>query len=177
MKHIREGGKDVKKHTAFVVMLVLTAGSVFTAQQNIYQRPTVANAIIIGSKNLFDGTYVTKGTSRICGELPALDPLPSSGFVIEFDGQSPSNVAAVLNIAFGSKELVRGVTKSSLFNLNVSVRTSKGGEPPAYVLHTDQGKPGNSGVATITHKGNTVTLDLRGTNDFGQSITLIVSCG
>ena len=160
-----------------IVAGVFASAPVLAIQQNIYQRPSVANAIIIGSKNLFDGTYVTKGNSRICGELPALEPLPSSGFVIEFDGQSPSNAAAVLNIAFGSKELVRGVTKSSLFNLNVSVRTAQGGEPPAYVLHTDQGKPGNSGVATITHKGNTVTLDLRGTNDFGQSITLIVSCG
>ena len=165
------------KAVILIVVAVLASAPVLAIQQNIYQRPTVANVIIIGSKNLFDGTYITKGNSRICGELPALAPLPSAGFVIEFDGQSPSNVAAVLTIAFGSKELVGGVTKSALFNLNVSVRTSKGGEPPAYVLHTDQGKPGNSGLATLRHRGNAVDLDLRGTNDFGQSITLLVSCG
>ena len=170
--------EDVKRQAvALVVLGAIASAPVLAIQQNIYQRPTVANAIIIGSKNLFDGTYVTKGTSRICGELPALEPLPSSGFVIEFEGQSPANVAAVIDISFGSKELVRGVTKTSLFLLNVSVRTAKGGEPPAYVLHTEDKKPGNSGVATLTRKGSTVTLDLRGTNDFGQSITLIVSCG
>ena len=173
-----KGVQDVKENIVTLAAIgVLASAPVLAIQQNIYQRPTVANATIIGSKNLFDGTYVTKGNARLCGELPPLDPLPSSGFVIEFEGQSPTNVAAVLDISFGSKELVGGVTKTSLFLLNVSVRTAKGGEPPAYVLHTQDKKPGNSGVATITRKGNTVTLDLRGTNDFGQSITLIVSCG
>jgi hypothetical protein len=167
------------KRAILIVLLVAHVGlSLLAAQQNIYQRPTIANAIIAGSKNLFDGTYVTNGTSGICGEIPKMSSLTGEDtFVIEFTGNAPSNTASVLSLAFGSKELVRGVTKSPLFRLMVSVRTRNGGEPPAYVLNTDARQAGNSGVATLTYKGNTATLQVSGTNDMNQTITLIVSCG
>lgn len=163
--------------TLFVVGALASATGL-AIQQNIYQRPTTANVIIAGSKNLYDGTYITSGTSSICGEIPKMASLTGEDtFVIEFTGNAPSNVGAVLNIAFGSKELVRRVTKSPVFRLSVSVRTAKGGQPPAYVLNTDRNQPGASGLATLTYKGNTAILQVSGVNEMNQQITMIVSCG
>lgn len=60
---------------------------------------------------------------------------------------------------------------------NVHTRTAKGGTPYAYVLNTDQKKPGVSGVATLTYRGNTALLQVSGTNEMKETITLVVSCG
>lgn len=167
----------MRQATSHVLVFGLVALSSIAAQQNIYQRPTIANVVIAGSKNLYDGTYVTSGTSGICGEIPKMASLTGEDvFVIEFTGNAPSNAAAVLSMSFGSKELVRGVTKSPVFRLSVHVRTAKGGTPYAYVLNTDQKQP-VSGQATLTYRGNTAVLQVSGTNEMKETITLIVSCG
>lgn len=177
MTDSEEGPMNMTRTVARILLVVLVGASTVAAQQNIYQRPTIANVIIAGSRNLYDGTYVTNGTSDICGEIPKMASLTGEDvFVIEFTGNAPSNAAAVLSLSFGSKELVRGVTKSPVFRLSVRVRTAKGGTPYAYVLNTDQKQP-VSGVATLTYQGNTAVLQVSGTNEMKETITMVVSCG
>jgi hypothetical protein len=161
---------------ALLPLIVLAAVPVTADQQNIYQRPTVGTAIIAGSRNLYDGTFKVNGTSGICGEIPKMASLTGvDTFVIEFSGGETRG--EVTTVSFGSKELVRGVTKGSLFTLNVHVVTAQGGRPYAYVLNTDQKKPGETGEATLTQKGKSTTLEVRGQNDMKQTITLVMSCG
>jgi hypothetical protein len=160
------------------VLAVAFALLALANQQNIYNRLTIANVIITGSRNLFDGTYVTTGTASICGEIPKMASLTGEDvFVLEFTGNAPANVPSVLNIAFGSKELVRGTEESPHFRLNVTVRAHNGGTPPAFVLNTDPPRSGTGGKAKITYKGKTANLEVTGVNEMNQTITLLVSCG
>lgn len=97
-------------------------------------------------------------------------------FVVEYPNDDPGN-APVQSIAFGSSELVGAVRKSTQFRLSVHVRTADGGKPNAYVLNTDPpGTPKTSGVATLTKKGNALTLTVTGQNEMGEKITLTVVC-
>lgn len=160
--------------TAICIGLVGT--SLLARQQNIHDRPTDANAIIAGSKGLYDGTFKSLGTSSVCGVIPKMESLTGEDtFVIEFSGGE--NPGEVTSISFGSKELVRGVITSSLFDLNISVVTSNGGRPYAYKLHTVDRKPGESGIAKLEQKGKATTLTVQGENDMKEKITLVVSCG
>ena len=96
-------------------------------------------------------------------------------FVVEFPYDGTGN-EPINSISFGSKELVGGVTKSTVFRMNVNVLTAKGGKPPAYVLNTDPPSPKNVGTATLTRKGNETTLRVVGQNDMGETIDLTVTC-
>ena len=141
---------------------------------SINQRPTVARVQIAGSPKRRDGSFSLTGTSGVCGEIPKEASLSGRAiFVVEFpnDGRPNDPISA---ISFGSHELVGGVTKASIFTLNVTVRTANGGQPPAYVLHTD--RPKNTGQATLTTKGNTVTLRVTGQEVMGETIDLEVTC-
>jgi hypothetical protein len=163
-------------HILTAIVIGLAGAAPLARQQNISNRPTDANALIAGSKGLYDGTFKSPGTSSVCGEIPKMASLTGEDtFVIEFSGgEKPGEVTS---ITFGSKDLVRGATTSSLFSLNITVVTSNGGRPYAYKLHTDEKKPGESGTATLVQKGKATTLTVRGQNDMKETITLIVTCG
>ncbi len=141
---------------------------------SINQRPTVAKVRIAGSPKLRDGAYQLTATSGVCGEIPKEASLTGQAvFVVEFpnDGGPNDPISA---ISFGSHQLVGGVTKASVFTLNVTVRTPNGGRPPAFVLHTD--RPKNTGQATLTVNGNAVTLRVTGQDVMGETIELEVTC-
>jgi hypothetical protein len=143
--------------------------------QGIYQRPTTAQASITGSPKLRDGNFTATGISSICGEVPMMSSMTGTAvFNVEFPNDTPRG--SITSISFGSKELVGGKTRSTKFLLNVSVVTANGGRPPAYVLHTENPKPGNTGVATLTKKGRAVTLKVTGREDMGETISLTVTC-
>lgn len=159
-----------------VIPLALGGAGHSSQPQSINQRKTVAEALIAGSRGRYDGSFALTGTSGVCGEIPKDASLTGTAtFVIEFpsdgDGKGPINA-----IAFGSNELVGGVTKSSVFRLMITVVTAKGGRPPAYVLNTDSKNPKNTGTATLTNKGGVTTLTVAGQNDMGETITLTVTC-
>jgi len=171
---------DVKTHIrngAAVLLIVAVAGiPVSAVQQNIHQRPTSVTATITGSPTLRDGNFTGKGTSGICGEIPKMASLTGEDtFVIEFTGVDTRG--SVYSVSFGSKQLVRGVLNGNKFLLNVSVVTANGGKPPVYALDTQTPKPGESGAATLTQKGQATTLSLTGMNDMKEKITLTVTCG
>ena len=147
------------------------------SSQSINMRPTTARATIIGSRNLYDGTFHARGTSSVCGVIPKERSMTGvANFVIEFPSDALPN-AGIQSIAFGSSKLVGKVTQTPSFRLAVGVLTAKGGRPPAYVLNTDPATPKNSGLATLTKtKAGALTLRVKGQNDMGQSIDLTVSC-
>jgi hypothetical protein len=155
------------------LVVALAGGWESVQAQSINQRPTTAQALIAGSRGLYDGSFAATDTSSVCGEIPK-EVMGIATFVVEF----PSNAitAPLQSIAFGSNELVGGVTKGTVFRLNVHVKTAQGGTPPAYVLNTDDGKPKNVGTATLTKKGGVTTLKVVGQNDMGETIDLSVSC-
>jgi hypothetical protein len=152
----------------------ITSGAGRPQSPSINHRPTVAKVRIAGSPKLHDGSFELTGTSGICGEIPREASLSGQAiFVVEFpnDGRPDDPISG---ISFGSHQLVGGVTKASIFTLNVTVRTANGGRPPAYVLHTD--RPRNTGQATLTTKGNTVTLKVTGQEVMGETIDLEITC-
>ena len=152
------------------------ASSQSVQAQSVNNRKTNAQALISGSPKLYDGSYATTGTSSVCGELPKeLNLSGQASFIIEFprDGTGKEPISS---IAFGSNQLVGGVTTASVFRLNIHVTTAAGGTPPAYVLNTDDGKPKNVGTATLTTKDGVTTLKVDGVNDMGEKILLTVDC-
>lgn len=163
---------------AVCVLLVgslhLTTGESAASQTSINQRKTTARVTITGSPKLRDGSYELTGTSGVCGEIPKEASLTGqAAFVVEFPNDGSPN-DPINAISFGSGQLVGGVTKASVFRLQVNVRTANGGRPPAYVLNTDT--PKNTGQATLTVKGTTVTLRVTGQEVMGETINLEVTC-
>lgn len=145
--------------------------------QSIYQRPTVARAIIAGSHNLYDGNFNGSGVSSICGAVPKEASMTGTAvFNIEYPYDLPGD-SPVQSISFGSKQLVGKTKKATLFTLNVAVRLPNGSKPYAYVLHTDDPtKPRNSGTATLATSATGLTLTVSGTNDRGETIKLTIAC-
>ena len=156
-----------------VLVLLVAVGALPAAAQtlSINQRPTTAKAVITGSPKLRDGSFSGSGTSGICGVMPK-EIVGEDNFVIEFPNDTPTGT--LTSIAFGSKELVGNATKSTVFRLNVGVRTTNGGRPPNYVLNS--GEPKMKGVATVTNEKGVTTLHVVGTEVMGETIDLTVSC-
>jgi len=120
-----------------LTLAAFAAGLSWAQSQSIYQRETAAQAVIAGSRTRYDGSFALTAKSSVCGEIPKDESLTGTAvFVIEFPSDGTGN-GPINSIAFGSKELVGGVTKSTVFRLNVGVVTALGGKPPAYVLNTD----------------------------------------
>lgn len=162
-------------HVSLALSLAVSSNVVHA--QSINNRKTSARATIAGSRNLYDGTFVATGVSSICGETPKeMSFNGTATFMIEY----PSDAKAtdqIQSISFGSNKLVEGVTKASLFTLNVGVLAKNGGRPYAYVLNTDPVTAKNTGTATLRkNKGGSVTLSVVGKNDMGQAIQLTVTC-
>ena len=144
--------------------------------QNIYQKKTVVKAIIAGSHRLYDGTFNASGTASICGEIPKESSMTGTAvFVVEYPNDDPGT-AQIQSVSFGSKQLVGNVKKGTLFTLNVAVRLPNGSKPYAYVLHTDDGRPKNSGTATRTFVGGVNKITVAGLNERGETISFSLEC-
>ena len=158
-----------------IVAALLAAGAVTSADQSssINGRKTTARATITGSPKLRDGAFTASGVSGICGVIPK-EVMGEANFVIEFPNDAPTGT--ITSVAFGSKELVDGVTKSTRFRLSVAVLTAKGGRPPAYVLNTDSARGKASGTAVLSEAKGVTTLSVIGHEEMGETIDLTVVC-
>ncbi len=160
-----------------VVAAFLTAGAVSSAAQppSINGRHTAAKALIGGSPKLRDGSFNAGGVSGVCGVIPKEASLTGeANFVIEFPNDTPTGT--ITSIAFGSKGLVGGITKSTVFRLSVGVLTANGGRPPNYVLNTDSGNAQASGAAVLSESKGVTTLRVTGQEEMGETIDLTVVC-
>ena len=158
-----------------IVAALLAAGTVSSAAQSpsINGRSTIAKALIAGSPKLRDGSFNAGGVSGVCGVIPK-EVIGEAIFVIEFPNDTPTGT--ITSISFGSKELVGGVTRSTVFRLNVGVRTANGGTPPLYVLNTDSGNAKVTGTAILTEAKGVITLRVTGQEIMGETIDLTVVC-
>jgi hypothetical protein len=156
---------------------LLAAGVASPAAQSpsINGRHTTADAVISGSPKLRDGAFKASGVSGVCGVIPKEASLTGeAAFVIEFPNDTPTGT--ITSISFGSKQLVGGVTTSTVFRLSVGVRTANGGRPPNYVLNTDSANAKASGTATLSDVKGVTTLRVIGREVMGETIELTVVC-
>jgi hypothetical protein len=159
-----------------LLALALPASAQSVLAQSINDRKTSARAVIAGSRGRYDGSFAANATSSICGEIPKESSLTGvATFVVEFPSEGNAN-APIQSIAFGSSQLVGGVTTASVFRLDVAVLTAQGGRPPSYVLNTDAGDAKNTGTATLARSKGSLTLKVAGRNDMGESIDLTIEC-
>jgi hypothetical protein len=159
-----------------IVTAFLAAGAVSSAQSpSINGRTTTVKAQITGSPKLRDGSFNASGVSGVCGVIPKeASPTGEAIFVIEFPNDAPTGT--VTSIAFGSKQLVGGVTRSTVFRLSVAVLTAKGGRPPSYVLNIDSAGAKASGTAILSEAKGVTTLRVTGQEVMGETIDLTVVC-
>ena len=158
------------------LLVVLLFLSQSLEAQSINQRKASARATITNS-TIYPGTFQATGVANVCGVIPKMMSLTGvDNFVIEFPyDEIPA--ATITSISFGSRQLVGKTTTSAKFLLNVSVKMPDGSKPYAYVLHTEDGRPGNSGTATLTKgKGTAITLKVVGTNEAHESINFSMTC-
>ena len=162
----------------WVLAIVVGTAQPSLPQSAINQRSTIAKALIGGSPRLRDGSFNATGVSSVCGVIPKEASLTGEAvFVIEFPYDPlPAPPGTITSIAFGSSQLVGGVTKATVFRLMVGVRTANGGTPPNYVLNTDSGRAKNIGTATLTDRNGETTLRVVGQEDMGETIDLTVTC-
>jgi hypothetical protein len=155
---------------------LLVAGVVLPAQTpSINGRSTTARAVIAGSPKLRDGNFSASGVSGVCGVVPKeMSFTGEASFVIEFPNDAPTG--SITSIAFGSKELVGGVTRSTVFRLSVGVVTANGGRPPHYVLNTDSAASKATGTAVLSEDKGITTLRVTGREVMGETIDLTVVC-
>jgi hypothetical protein len=155
-----------------IVLFVLLACAQTAAPQTIYRRPTTVRIMIGGAARDRAGDYTSTGVSSLCGEVPKESSLTGqASFIVEYPGDGK-----VTTIAFGSNQLVGAVTTANTFRLSVGVINAQGGSPPLFVLNTDTGQKGNSGVATLIKGKTGVTLQVKGENDMRETINLTLTC-
>jgi len=158
------------------LLVVLLFLSQSLEAQSINKRPASARATITNS-TVYAGSFSATGVANVCGVIPKMMSLTGvDNFVIEYPyDEVPA--ATITSVSFGSKQLVGKTVTSSKFLLNVSVKMPDGSKPYAYVLHTEDGRPGNSGTATLTKgKGTAITLKVVGKNERGESINFSMTC-
>jgi hypothetical protein len=144
-----------------------------TAEDDGHLRPADISLTLSGTHTNSDGTYASSGAARICGNamINMTGDLHAFNFEWPYEGEHE-----IIDVAFGARELSSG-TSTPLFSVNVSVHAKDGGQPPAYVLHPDQTESGDTGTAQRSDEGGTTRLVVRGTNDFGESLDMTVTCG
>ena len=157
------------------VLLAALATPAAAQSSSIHGRRTTATAQISGSPRLRDGAFTASGVSGVCGVIPKEASMTGeASFVIEFPNDAPTGT--VTSVAFGSKQLVGGVTTATAFRLSVGVLTANGGRPPAYVLNTDSPQAKASGTATLSEEKGVTTLHVTGREVMGETIALTVVC-
>jgi hypothetical protein len=157
-----------------MLALVLAATTIAAQELPFNQRPADVRIVMSTSRGLYDGEYTFSQIAQVCGEVPKdrnFSGVPA--FIVQFPDDAGSG--QVTDVSFDSKTLVGGVTTTTTFHLNVSVKSPKIGSPNAYVLDTE--RPKMTGTATLsTPSPGTTQLKVVGVNDLGQTIDLTLRC-
>jgi hypothetical protein len=169
------GRRSLELVGAGILLLATAVGAAAQqAGQPFNERPAEAGIVMSTSNGKYDGSYESSLLARVCGEVPGeLNFAGVPAFLVQYypdDGQGP-----ITDITFDSKELVGGITQSSVFFLSVIVQSPTIGRPAAYVLNTAQ--PGMQGTATLAFpEPGTLELKVDGVNDRGETVRLSLRC-
>ena len=160
-----------------LLLLAFTASSLPAQTQPFNDRKASARATIVGSRRLYDGSFVASGVAQVCGEMPAMMSMSgTANFVVEYPLDA-KDTDQIQSVSFGSTKLVGSVRKTSSFRFSIAVRLPNGSRPYAYVLNTDPPGTTNSGTATLVkNKGGSLTLTVAGTNDRKESVQFSMTC-
>ena len=134
-------------------------------------RPATIHLDLSGTDTDSDGGYTSSGPARLCGNGIAAELGNPRGFGFEFPHTGDFEI---IDVTFSADDLVAGASTSA-FHLDVTVHAKAGGEPPATVVDTSHS--GNSGTAQLADSGGTITLTVDGSDDIGQTIHMVATCG
>ena len=134
-------------------------------------RPATIHLDLSGTDTDSDGGYTSSGPARLCGNGIAAELGNPRGFGFEFPH---SGDYEIIDVTFAADDLVAGASTST-FRVDVTVHAKAGGEPPATVVDTSHS--GNSGTAQLADAGGTITLTVDGSDDIGQTIHMVATCG
>src|SRR5205809_8008621 len=99
------------------VVLAIATTSQPVHAQSIYQRRTTTKATIVGSHNIYDGTFIGTGVANMCGIIPKESSMTGTAtFVIEYAYDDPGSSPGQ-SISVGSSQLVGNTPKATLFRL------------------------------------------------------------
>ena len=133
-------------------------------------RPATINLDISGTPDS-NGSYTSSGPARLCGDAQ----INLTGNIRAFNFEFPHDGDfEIVDVTFSADDLVAGSSTSS-FHLDVTVHAKSGGEPPATVVDTSNA--GNSGSAQLSDSGGTTTLTVTGSDDIGQTLHMVATCG
>jgi len=167
----------IRRHAVLASAMILVSSAVNAQTKQPYNdRKASAKATIAGSHGTYDGTFVASNIASVCGEVPADRNFSGvASFIVEYPRDVRDN-DQIQSIAFGSSKLAGKATSTTDFLLNIAVIAKDGGRPYAYVLNTS-GNPRATGAASLTkNKDRSVTLNIRGKNDAGETIQMSVTC-
>ncbi len=105
--------------------------------------------------------------SRVCGKLDLMMPHRANSFVIEFPDDEPN--LEVTSLSFDADTLAAGATTSS-FYLTVSIRTSTGGTPPAFVVRAKPPQFNEPGTAERIKRASQDSLSVAGLATKGTKV-------
>ena len=136
-------------------------------------RPTTLTLTVSGTTTGADGSYSDAGTTRICGnaQLNLTGNTRGFDYAYPFDGEHQ-----IQDVTFDAEDLLPGSTTTS-FNVDVNVVASDGHQPPSIVIQPNDPDSGDSGTAQRSDANGTTTLTVDASNDFGETIHLVVTCG
>jgi hypothetical protein len=142
-----------------------------TAIDDGVDRPASIHLDLSATDTSSDGSYTSSGPARLCGDAE----VNLTGNLRAFNFEFPhSGDYEIVDVTFGADDLVSGAATSS-FHLGVTVHAKAGGEPPATIVDTSNS--GNSGTAQLSDSSGTTTLTVDGTDDIGQTIHMVATCG
>ena len=160
-----------------ILMIALTATTMHAqAKQPYNDRRASARATIAGSHGTYDGTFTASNVASVCGEVPADRNFSGlASFIIEYP-RDPRDADQIQSISFGSTKLVGKTTSTTQFLLNIAVLAKNGGRPYAYVLNTPDNPRVTGAASLLRNKDKSVTLNIRGKNEAGETILMSVTC-
>jgi hypothetical protein len=134
-------------------------------------RPTDV-VVVINRDTHYDGTYRAFGISRVCGKLDYMMPHRANSFVVEFPDDEVN--LAVRSLTFDADTLSAGDSTGS-FHLNVAIRTTSGGTPPAFVVRAKQPTYKEPGTAKRTKAASRDSLVVAGIATSGTKVDVKVT--
>lgn len=136
-------------------------------------RPTTLTLTVSGTTTGGDGSYSATGTTRICGNAQLNLTGNTRGFDYAFPFEGEHQIE---DVTFDAEDLLPGTSTTS-FNVDVNVVASDGHRPPSIVIQPNDPDSGDSGTAQRTDANGTTTLTVNATSDFGETISMTVTCG
>jgi hypothetical protein len=167
------------KNILMAIFFALGFSTLAIAQQaSVSNRPTEVKVVLSGDKSeTWKGAFSGHAVARYCGQT---DPMyfGTKHFGLEYPLDPPTVDDGIDDIRFESNELVDGVKTTTKFHVSVTVHSPDIGSPHAYVVDSESDQKTGSGDASLTVKGNELTVSVRAAQPepIGAKLELVFTC-